>query len=68
MANQAKGQSLIYIMSAGVGSAFGALCGGWLLDHWGVNAMLVFCCLCAALGTGLIIPALYSKHPKGAKL
>ena len=68
VANQAKGQSLIYIMSAGVGSAFGALCGGWLLDHWGVNAMLVFCCLCAALGTGLIIPALYSKHPKGAKL
>ena len=66
-ANQAKGQALIYIIPSGVGAAFGTLCGGRLLDVGGVDALLLFCVLAAAAGTAVMVPALYAKHPKGAK-
>ena len=68
MANQAKGQALIYIFSSGPGSAFGSLCGGWLLDHGGVQAMLLFCCICAAVGMAIMTLSLYTKRLKGTKL
>lgn len=66
-ANQAKGQALIYLIPSGMGAAFGTLCGGWLLDVGGVDALLIFCVLTAAAGTAVMVPALYPKHPKGAK-
>ena len=68
IANQAKGQALIYIIPTGPGSAFSALCCGWLLDLRGVNAMLLFCTCCAAIGAAVMFFTLYTKHPKGAKL
>ena len=68
LANQSKGQALIYIISSGPGSAFGSLCGGWLLDKMGVQSMLVFCCLCATAGMILMAVALYTKRLKGNSL
>ena len=59
--NQAKGQALIYILPSGVGAAFGSLVGGWLLDHGGVNAMLLYCTLSAAAGAVLMVPALFRR-------
>ncbi|NLU24236.1 MAG: MFS transporter [Clostridiales bacterium] len=53
-ANQVKGQALIHTAAAGVGSAFGALCSGLLLDRAGVSGMLIFTTLCSAVGFGII--------------
>ena len=61
-ANQAKGQTLIYILPSGVGAAFGALVGGWLLDISGVNAMLLFCTLCAVVGAVIMVPTLFGRR------
>ena len=68
LANQAKGQALIYIISSGPGAAFGSLCGGWLLDSAGVQSLLVFCLACAAAGAAMMFLSLNSQRPKGAKL
>ena len=65
--NQVKGQALIYIASAGLGSAFGSLLGGWLLDSGGVQSMLTFCCICAAAGAVVMAIALHTKRPKGVQ-
>lgn len=67
MANQAKGQALIYIISSGPGAAFGSLCGGWLLDRAGVQPLLVFCLACAAAGAAIMFAALRTKYPKGVR-
>ena len=60
-ANQAKGQSLIYILPSGVGAAFGSFVGGWLLDLGGVDAMLAFCLICACIGAVIMAFALYRR-------
>ena len=60
-ANQAKGQTLIYILPSGVGAAFGSFVGGWLLDLGGVNAMLTFCLVCACVGAAILAVALYLR-------
>ena len=64
-ANQVKGQALIHTASAGIGSSFGSLCAGALLDSAGVNGMLLFCMASAAAGTVLMILSLRTKK-KGA--
>ena len=61
-ANQAKGQSLIYILPSGVGAAFGSFVGGWLLDLGGVDAMLTFCLICACIGAVIMAFALYRRQ------
>ena len=68
IANQAKGQALIYIISSGPGAAFGSLCAGWLLDSAGVQPMLAFCLGCAAVGAAIMFVSLNPKRPKGARL
>ncbi len=68
LANQVKGQALIYTASSGIGAAFGSLCGGRLLDLGGVNTMLTFCICSAAAGAAVMFFALYTKRSKGNKL
>ena len=68
MANQVKGQALIYTASSGIGAAYGSLCGGRLLDLGGVNAMLTFCICSAVAGTAVMFFSLYTKRLKGNNL
>ena len=68
IANQVKGQALIYTASSGIGAAFGSLCGGALLDRGGVNAMLTFCICSAVAGVIVMALCLYSKRLKGDRL
>ena len=60
-ANQVKGQSLMGMATTGVGSAFGNFVSGQLLDRAGVNGMLLFCSVCAAVGLLVVIYAVRRK-------
>lgn len=60
-ANQVKGQSLMGMATTGVGSAFGNFVSGQLLDRTGVNGMLLFCTICAAVGLLVVIYAVRRK-------
>ena len=60
-ANQVKGQSLMGMATTGVGSAFGNFVSGQLLDRTGVNGMLLFCTICAAVGLLVVIYAVRKK-------
>ena len=60
-ANQVKGQSLMGMATTGVGSAFGNFVSGQLLDRTGVNGMLLFCSVCAAVGLLVVIYAVRRK-------
>ena len=55
--NQVKGQALISVASSGVGSAFGSLCCGLILDRAGVSGMLLFEVACAAAGCVVMLLA-----------
>ena len=59
--NQVKGQSLMGMATTGVGSAFGNFVSGQLLDRTGVNGMLLFCTICAAVGLLVVIYAVRKK-------
>ena len=65
-ANQVKGQALIYTAMAGIGAAFGSLCGGRLLDMGGVQAMLIFCVISACAGVAVMALALYGRRKNPA--
>lgn len=64
IANQVKGQALVYTATSGIGSALGSLCSGYLLDHGGVPSTLIFGTLCALLGAAVMTLALSSGKRK----
>lgn len=66
-ANQVKGQALLQLASSGIGSAFGSLICGRLLDTAGVGGMLLCCCICAAAGLIAMVLAMHLHRKKGAK-
>ena len=58
---QQHGVALNYGLSRGLGSAFGNFVSGQLLDRTGVNGMLLFCTICAAVGLLVVIYAVRKK-------
>ncbi len=48
--DQIMGQTMIAIMSTGLGSMIGNIFGGVLTDNFGLHAMFLFCCVLSVLG------------------
>lgn len=57
-ADRVRGQTLMMVASNGLGGMAGSLLGGVALDAGGVNALLLFCVLGAAIGAVLSVLAL----------
>lgn len=57
-----KGQAY-YTVSMTLGNVLGAVAGGRILDALGVDAMLVFGCVCALVGAGILL--LFARNRKG---
>ncbi len=55
------GQTMIGMMSTGLGSSIGNLCGGVLQDHFGLNNMLVFACTLTIIGVIIVFFTVRNK-------
>lgn len=56
---QMAGQTMIGIMSSGIGAMIGNVCGGILQDAFGLNAMFIFICAITLFGASILISPLY---------
>ena len=54
-ADRVRGQTLMMVASNGLGGMMGNLCGGWMVDLGGVNAMLLFCIVCSVVSVAFAI-------------
>ena len=63
-ANQAKGQSLIYTMSNGLGPAISLFLGGRLMDVYGVNTLMVMVVAFSVVGAAIVFTALFMPFKK----
>lgn len=61
VANLVKGQSLYYVFSNCVGPAAASLIGGFLLDRFGVTAMMLFLTACCVAGLVIVCIATRRK-------
>ncbi len=52
--DQIMGQTMIAVMTTGLGSMIGNVLGGYLSDSFGLGAMYVFACGCSVLGAVII--------------
>lgn len=59
--DQMMGQTMIGVMSSGVGSSIGNILGGVLQDTFGLNSMLIFACTFTLIGLLLMIITLKKK-------
>ena len=57
--DQMMGQTMIGIMTSGVGSTIGNLFGGILQDQYGLNMMFIFACLITIIGVIIIFSTGY---------
>ena len=62
--DQVMGQTMIAIMTTGVGSTIGNLLGGFLQDNLGLNSMLIFVEILTALGTIIVLCTLLKYRKK----
>ena len=58
-ANQAKGQSMLYTVSSGLGPAIALLIGGRILDRSGIGSLMTFSVSLAVVGALTVILALF---------
>lgn len=56
------GQTMIGIMTSGVGSTIGNLFGGILQDQYGLNMMFIFACLITIIGVIIIFQLVTFKR------
>ncbi len=60
--DQMMGQTMIAIMTSGIGSMIGNVLGGVLQDTFGINAMFVFVCSVTVIGVAVIFfTSIYAK-------
>ena len=64
--DEAMSQTLIGVMTTGVGSTLGNICGGALLDKAGIDAMFSFAIIVTLLGSAILILVGY-KHKERKK-
>lgn len=60
-AHQMSGQTMIGIMTTGIGSTIGNVFGGILQDTFGLNSMLIFACILTLLGVIIVYFTLLPK-------
>lgn len=58
-----KGQAYM-TMTLSIGTIIGSLAGGWLIDHAGVNGMLMAAVACGAVGAWIVLQNLAAKGGK----
>lgn len=65
--DQVMGQTLIAIMTTGIGSTIGNLLGGFLQDNLGLNSMLIFVEVLTAIGTSIVLFTILKNKRKKIK-
>ena len=55
--DQVMGQTMIVIMTNGVGSTLGNFCGGWAIDNMGLQAMIYGTMVVSIIGAVIILIA-----------
>lgn len=63
-ANQAKGQSMLYTVSSGLGTALALLLGGRIMDVSGINALMVMVVVFSVAGAAIVLAALFLPDKK----
>ena len=56
------GQTLIGIMTSGIGSTLGNISGGMIQDIFGIHTMLIVVCVLTIIGTTVMVAS--SMHSK----
>ena len=64
--DQIKGQAYM-TMSLSVATIIGSLSGGWMIDTFGVNGMLIVAVVCGALGTAIVMGTHREKRSQGGR-
>lgn len=63
--DQLMGQTLIGIMTSGIGSTLGNISGGMIQDIFGIHTMLIVVCVLTIIGTTVMVAS--SMHSKRSK-
>lgn len=62
-----QGQTMIAVMTTGVGSNIGNMAGGMLQDNFGLPVMLIFCELLTVLGVAVVLGILIPQIKDGGR-
>lgn len=65
--DQVMGQTMICIMTTGVGSTIGNICGGWMIDNLGMQAMFTGAIVITLIGAAIIVGACSADYVRTLK-
>ncbi|MCF0245902.1 MAG: MFS transporter, partial [Ileibacterium sp.] len=65
--DQVMGQTMICIMTTGVGSTIGNICGGWMIDNLGMQAMFTGAIVITLIGAAIIVGACSADYARTLK-